>query len=88
MLMKVRYGTDSTVFCTQIKKKDWHPRLGGEVHTEAIMGMIMHNAVWVDMDEANMRQRRGYRPVTIKRHRDHRRPRCPSAIMAASIRDI
>ena len=27
--MELRYGTASTVFCTQLKKKDWHPRLGG-----------------------------------------------------------
>jgi len=25
-LMELRYGTASTVFCTQFKKKDWHPR--------------------------------------------------------------
>lgn len=58
-LMELRYGTASTVFCTQFKKKDWHPRLGGEVHADAIMDRIVHNAVWVDMGEANMRQRRG-----------------------------
>lgn len=40
-------------------KKDWHPRLGGGVHADAIMDRIVHNAVWVDMGEANMRQRRG-----------------------------
>lgn len=52
-------GTASTVFCTQLKKKDWHPRLGGGVHADAIMDRIVHNAVWVDMGETNMRQRRG-----------------------------
>lgn len=36
-LMELRYGTASTVFCTQFKKKDWHPRLGGGVHADAIM---------------------------------------------------
>ena len=39
--------------------QDWHPRLGGGVHADAIMDRIVHNAVWVDMGEANMRQRRG-----------------------------
>lgn len=58
-LMELRYGTASTVFCTQFKKKDWHPRLGGGVHADAIMDRIVHNAVWADMGEANMRQRRG-----------------------------
>ena len=32
---------------------------GGGVHADAIMGRIVHNATWVDMGEANMRQRRG-----------------------------
>lgn len=59
-LMELRYGTASTVFCTQLKKKDWHPRLGGGVHADAIMDRIVHNAVWVDMGETNMRQRRGW----------------------------
>ena len=58
-LMELRCGTASTVFCTQFKKKDWHPRLGGGVHADAIMDRIARNAVWVDMGEANMRQRRG-----------------------------
>ena len=58
-LMELRYSTASTVFCTQFKKKDWHPRLGSGVHADAIMDRIVHNAVWVDMGEANMRQRRG-----------------------------
>ena len=57
-LMELGYGTASTVFCTQFKK-NWHQRLGGGVHADAIMDRIVHNAVWVDMGEANMRQRRG-----------------------------
>ena len=28
-LMEARYGTASTVFCTQFRQKDWHARLGG-----------------------------------------------------------
>lgn len=58
-LMALRYGATSTVFCTQFKKKDWHPRLGGGVHADAIIDRIVHNATWVDMGEANMRQRSG-----------------------------
>lgn len=54
---EVRHRLDR--LCTQFKKKDWHPRLGGGVHADAIMNRIVHNAVWVDMGEANMRQRRG-----------------------------
>ncbi len=36
-LMERRYDTNSTIFCTQFKKKDWHSRLGGGVHADAIM---------------------------------------------------
>lgn len=43
-LMELRYGTGSTVFCTQFRKKDWHARLGGSVHADAIMDRIVHNA--------------------------------------------
>ena len=56
-LMELRYGTGSTVFCTQFRKKDWHARLGGGVHADAIMDRIVHNATWADMGETNMRQR-------------------------------
>lgn len=58
-LMELRYGTASTVFCTQFRRKDWHARLGGGVHADAIMDRIVHNAVWVEMGETNMRQRLG-----------------------------
>lgn len=58
-LMELRYGTASTEFCTQFKKKGWHPRFGGGVHADAIMDRIVRNAVWTDMGGANMRQRRG-----------------------------
>jgi len=46
-LMDRRYDTNSTLFCTQFKKKDWHARLGGGVHADAIMDRIVHNAVWI-----------------------------------------
>lgn len=58
-LIVLGYGTASTVFCTQFKKKDRHPRLGGGVHADAIMDRIAHSAVWVDMGGTNMQQRRG-----------------------------
>lgn len=55
-LFELRYGRASTVLCTQFRKKDWHPRLGGGVHADAIMDRIVHNAVWVEMGDMNMRQ--------------------------------
>lgn len=58
-LMERRYDTHSTIFCTQFKKKDWHSRLGGGVHADAIMDRIVHNAVWVGAGEVNMREKMG-----------------------------
>ena len=58
-LMEARYGTASTVFCTQFRQKDWHARLGGGVHADAIMGSIVHGAAWVGMGEMNMRRKLG-----------------------------
>ena len=56
-LMELRYVTGSTVFCTQFRKKDWHARLGGGVHADAIMDRIVHNSIWMEMGEVNMRER-------------------------------
>lgn len=54
-LMERRYGASSTIFCTQFMQKDWHARLGGGVHADAIMDRIVHNAYWVNSGKANMR---------------------------------
>ena len=56
-LMEARYATSSTVFCTQFRQKDWHARLGGGVHAEAIMDRIVHGTAWVEMGELNMRRK-------------------------------
>ena len=58
-LMEARYGTASTVFCTQFRQKDWHARLGGGVHADAIMDRIVHGAAWVGMGAVNTRRRLG-----------------------------
>lgn len=55
-LIERRYDECSTVFCTQYAKKDWHQRLGGGVHADAIMDRIVHNAVWVETGSVNMRE--------------------------------
>ncbi len=56
-LMEARYGSCSTIFCTQFRQKDWHARLGGGVHADAIMDRIVHGTAWVGMGEFNMRQK-------------------------------
>ena len=55
-LLERRYDTTSTVFCTQYPKKDWHQRLGGGVHADAIMDRIVHNTIWIDTGNHNMRE--------------------------------
>ena len=58
-LMEARCGTAPAVFCTQFRQKDWHARLGGGVHADAIMDRIVHGAAWVGMGELNMRRKLG-----------------------------
>ncbi|MGO3141655.1 MAG: ATP-binding protein [Galactobacter sp.] len=55
-LLERRYDAGSTVFCTQYAKKDWHHRLGGGVHADAIMDRIVHNTIWVNTGSTNMRE--------------------------------
>ena len=56
-VMERRFKEGSTVFCTQFQRKDWHARLGGDTTAEAIMDRIVHNSIWMEMGEVNMRER-------------------------------
>ena len=55
-LLERRYDAASTVFYTQYPKKDWHQRLGGGVHADAIMDRIVHNTIWIETGNTNMRE--------------------------------
>lgn len=55
-LIERRHDCSSTIFCTQFKKDEWHPRLGGGVHADAMMDRIVHNAIWVYSGNINMRE--------------------------------
>jgi DNA replication protein DnaC len=55
-LVERRHDAASTIFCTQYRKVDWHTRLGGGIHADAIMDRIVHNAVWIETGELNMRE--------------------------------
>lgn len=55
-LIERRHDTASTIFCTQFKKEEWHSRLGGGVHADAIMDRIVHNVVWIYAGNLNMRE--------------------------------
>ena len=54
-LTELRCDGKSTIFCTQHQKKDWHARLRGGVHADAIMDRIVHTATWLESGEINMR---------------------------------
>ncbi len=55
-LIERRHDCTSTIFCTQYRKEDWHTRLGGGVHADAIMDRIVHNAIWIETGRMNMRE--------------------------------
>jgi len=55
-LMERRHDSAPTIFCTQYRQEDWHARLGGGVHADAIMDRIIHNAVWIETGTMNMRE--------------------------------
>ena len=55
-LIERRYDCTSTIFCTQYKREDWHSRLGGGIHADAIMDRIVHTAAWVYSGNINMRE--------------------------------
>ena len=56
-LIEQRYDTGSIIFCTQYRQEDWLDRLGSNVHAEAILDRIIHNATWITMGNRNMRER-------------------------------
>ena len=55
-LIERRHDCSSTIFCTQFKKDEWHARLGGGVHADAMMDRIVHNVIWVYSVNLNMRE--------------------------------
>ena len=55
-LFERRHDLAPTIFCTQYRREDWHARLGGGVHADAIMDRIVHNSVWIETGSMNMRE--------------------------------
>ena len=55
-LVDRRQDRSSTIWCSQYRVEDWHARLGGGTHADAIMGRIVHNAVTLLTGEVNMRE--------------------------------
>ena len=55
-IFETRYDLYPTIFCTQCKQAEWHPRLGSGVMADAIMDRIVYNADTVDLGKVNMRE--------------------------------
>lgn len=66
-LIERRHDSTSTIFCTQFRKEEWHSRLGGGVHADAIMDRIVHNALFIETGILNMRE-------FLSARRDHLAP--------------
>lgn len=56
-LFEQRYDKSSTIFFSQYKTEDWHARLGGSLHADAIMDRIVHNSITIESGNVNMRER-------------------------------
>lgn len=56
-LFEQRYDKSSTIFVSQYKTEDWHARLGGSLHADAIMDRIVHNSITIESGNVNMRER-------------------------------
>lgn len=54
-IFEKRYDQWPTIFGTQYKTSEWHPRLGGGVIADSILDRIVHNCVTINLGKANMR---------------------------------
>ena len=55
-LIERRYTDTSTVLCTQYRIEDWHNRLGGGIHADAIIDRLVNNSIHIYSGDLNMRQ--------------------------------
>lgn len=55
-LVDRRHDRSSTIWCSQYRVEDWHGRIGGGTHADAIMDRIVHNAITMLTGEVNMRE--------------------------------
>lgn len=55
-LVERRHTDKSTILCTQYRIEDWHARLGGGIHADAIIDRIVNNSVHIYAGELNMRK--------------------------------
>lgn len=55
-IFEKRYDTWPSIFCTQYKISEWHPRLGGGVLADAICDRLVHGAEVINLGDFNMRK--------------------------------
>lgn len=60
-----RYDQWPTIFCTQYKISEWHPRLGGGVIADAILDRIVHNSEIISLGSKNMREFYSSKSLTL-----------------------
>ena len=58
-LMELRHDTAGTAFATRPATKERHTGSGGDTIADAILDRIVHNTIWIDTGEYNMRQHHG-----------------------------
>lgn len=66
-LIERRYGSKSTIFCSQHPVKEWHAYLGGDAMAESILDRIVQNSIRVHTGNTNMRQRLSPHPLLPER---------------------
>ena len=55
-LTERRFDNISTNFCTLYKREDWVKRLRSGTYAESIVERFVHNIIWVETGDVNMRQ--------------------------------
>ena len=58
-LIEKRYQNRSTIFCTQYAPAEWLPNLGGGPQADAITDRIVHDSVFYNSGNINMREKMG-----------------------------
>lgn len=55
-LIERRHTDKSIIFCTQYRIDDWHVRLGGGIHADAIIDRVVNNSIRIYAGDLNMRK--------------------------------
>nr|WP_279324749.1 hypothetical protein [Bifidobacterium felsineum] len=66
------------MFATQYPQKDWHQRLGGGTHADAIMDRIVHNTTWIETGDWDMREHAPRQVTTDQPPRTRTAPAVPN----------